>query len=148
MDETTYMFSPKVLDRSNVIEFRISNTEIEKFLQNPLKPKLKELTGKGSEMARSFMEMARIINFENSVYGDLNTTLVGFFNELKKTGAEFGYRSAYEIHRLINQLTIIDSSLKPEEKLDIAIMQKLLPKLHGSRRKLCPVLLTLWELLC
>jgi hypothetical protein len=30
-----------------------------------------------------------------------------------------------------------------EQKLDIAIMQKLLPKLHGSRRKLCPVLETL-----
>ena len=29
------------------------------------------------------------------------------------------------------------------EKIDIAIMQKLLPKLHGSRRKLCPVLETL-----
>ena len=27
--------------------------------------------------------------------------------------------------------------------MDIAIMQKLLPKLHGSRRKLCPVLETL-----
>ena len=30
-----------------------------------------------------------------------------------------------------------------KEKLDIAIMQKLLPKLHGSRRKLSPILETL-----
>ena len=38
---------------------------------------------------------------------------------------------------------MLDGTLKTNEKLDIAIMQKLLPKLHGSRRKLCPVLLTL-----
>src|SRR5690606_27442432 len=45
-----------------------------------------------------------------------------------------------EILRLINQLHILDSSLSPNQKIDIAIIQKLLPKLHGSRRKLCPVL--------
>jgi hypothetical protein len=69
--------------------------------------------------------------------------LVKFFSELKKTGAEFGYRSATEILRLINQLTVLDNTLTTHQKIDIAIMQKLLPKLHGSRRKLCPVLETL-----
>ena len=32
-----------------------------------------------------------------------------------------------------------------DQNLDIAIMQKLLPKLHGSRRKLVPILKTLGE---
>jgi 5-methylcytosine-specific restriction enzyme B len=45
--------------------------------------------------------------------------------------------------RLINQLGIFDNKLQENDKIDIAIMQKLLPKLHGSRRKLCPVLETL-----
>jgi 5-methylcytosine-specific restriction protein B len=143
VDETTYMFSPKVLDRANVIEFRISEKEITEFLENPSKPDLDQLKGEGAEMAQSFMQMAQTIVFENPANGELNDTLIKFFSELKKTGAEFGYRSAYEIHRLINQLTVIDPQLKDEEKLDIAIMQKLLPKLHGSRRKLCPVLVTL-----
>lgn len=143
VDETTYMFSPKVLDRANVIEFRISEKEIEEFLKSPLKPDLKQLAKEGAGMAESFLDMARTQEFKNPANGELNKTLVQFFGELKKTGAEFGYRSAYEIHRLINQLTVIDSELKDEEKLDIAIMQKLLPKLHGSRRKLCPVLVTL-----
>jgi 5-methylcytosine-specific restriction enzyme B len=143
VDETTYMFSPKVLDRANVIEFRITNTEMEKFLENPLKPNLKELTGQGSEMAEIFMDLARELDFDNTSVDSINKKLIEFFTELKKTGAEFGYRSAYEIHRLINQLTVIDLELTEDEKLDIAIMQKLLPKLHGSRRKLCPVLLTL-----
>ena len=35
IDETTYMFSPKVLDRANVIEFRITEEEIAAFLNNP-----------------------------------------------------------------------------------------------------------------
>ncbi len=63
--------------------------------------------------------------------------------KLNKTGAEFGYRSATEILRLIHQLSEIDKSLTSNEKIDIAIMQKLLPKLHGSRRKLTPILETL-----
>lgn len=145
VDETTYMFSPKVLDRANVIEFRISNPEMEKFLENPLKPNLKELMGKGSEMAESFMQLARKLDFDKTPVNSFNKKLIEFFSELKKTGAEFGYRSAYEIHRLIDQLTVIDLELNENEKLDIAIMQKLLPKLHGSRRKLCPVLLTIGE---
>ena len=37
----------------------------------------------------------------------------------------------------------MDSNLTTNQKIDIAINQKLLPKLHGSRRKLSPVLETL-----
>jgi 5-methylcytosine-specific restriction enzyme B len=76
---------------------------------------------------------------------DINVTLLHFFGELKKTGAEFGFRSASEIFRLITQLSALDGSLLTNDKVDIAIMQKLLPKLHGSRRKLCPVLEKLGE---
>ena len=32
IDETTYMFSPKVLDRASVIEFRVSQIEMNKYL--------------------------------------------------------------------------------------------------------------------
>ena len=48
--------------------------------------------------------------------------------------------------RLINQLTTLDAALSTSEKLDVAIVQKLLPKLHGSRRKLCPVLVSMGKL--
>lgn len=74
---------------------------------------------------------------------NIKETLIKFFGELKKTGAEFGYRSALEILRLIHHLSVLDQSLGTNEMIDIAIMQKLLPKLHGSRRKICPVLETL-----
>ena len=87
--------------------------------------------------------MAANKSFDTTDIDAINDALVKFFGELKKTGAEFGYRSATEILRLIHQLTILDDKLSTNQKIDIAIMQKLLPKLHGSRRKISPVLETL-----
>ncbi|GGD95105.1 McrB family protein [Planktosalinus lacus] len=143
IDETTHMFSPKVLDRANTIEFRVSQEEMQNFLGNIRSIDMKQLEGKGAGMGKSFLNMAANKSFETKDIVEINETLVKFFGELKKTGAEFGYRSATEILRLLNQLSTIDSKLTTNEKIDIAIMQKLLPKLHGSRRKLCSVLETL-----
>lgn len=143
IDETTKMFSPKVLDRANTVEFRVTEEEMKSFLTNIVEINMDALTGKGAAMAKSFLEMAVNKSFATTDIESINATLVQFFGELKKTGAEFGYRSATEILRLINQLTVLNESLITNEKVDIAIIQKLLPKLHGSRRKLCPVLETL-----
>ena len=145
IDETTYMFSPKVLDRANTIEFRITAEEMEAFLKSNSKPDLSVVEGKGANMAADFLRIS-----SNSVYekpnNSVNEILLSFFQELRKTGAEFGYRSASEIHHLLYNLSVVNESLNEAEKLDIAIMQKLLPKLHGSRRKLVPVLTTLGKL--
>jgi 5-methylcytosine-specific restriction endonuclease McrBC GTP-binding regulatory subunit McrB len=143
IDETTNMFSPKVLDRANTIEFRITQDDLGKFLNNIKDIDMDALTGKGAGMAKSFLEMASSREFATADNEEINEALVQFFGELKKSGAEFGYRSATEILRLIHQLTVLDNTLTSHQKIDIAIMQKLLPKLHGSRRKLCPVLETL-----
>lgn len=143
IDETTNMFSPKVLDRANTIEFRVTQDEMENFLGNIRDINMDALTGKGAGMAKSFLEMAASKEFATADIAAINAALVQFFGELKKTGAEFGYRSATEILRLIHQLSVLDDKLTTNQKIDIAIMQKLLPKLHGSRRKLCPVLETL-----
>ena len=143
IDETTNMFSPKVLDRANTIEFRVTYDEMKGFLGNIKEIDLDSLKGKGAAMAKSFLEMASTKIFASEDIDTINSSLLQFFTELKKTGAEFGYRSATEIFRLIHQLSVLDNTLTTDHKLDIAIMQKLLPKLHGSRRKLCPVLETL-----
>ena len=143
IDETTYMFSPKVLDRANVIEFRVNKDDISKFLDAPTEIDFTNLNGKGAGMGENFIEIASNKEFPKVKTDKLNEKLVLFFEELKKTGAEFGYRTATEIHRLYNQLSTLDNTMLEEVKIDIAIMQKLLPKLHGSRRKLCPILETL-----
>lgn len=147
IDETTYMFSPKVLDRANVIEFRVNKDEIAEFLKAPNDIDFSNLNNKGASMGKDFIAIASNKSFPKTETTKLNEKLVLFFEELKKTGAEFGYRSATEIHRLYNQLTTLDNNLTENTKIDIAIMQKLLPKLHGSRRKLCPILEVL-ALLC
>lgn len=142
IDETTYMFSPKVLDRANTIEFRVLKNEIHEFLDSTTELDLSLLQGKGASMGESFLCMSRE-KFNRPLEDNIKNKLLSFFEELKKVGAEFGYRSASEIIRLINQLSVIAPELTDDHKLDIALIQKLLPKLHGSRRKLCPVLIAL-----
>lgn len=143
IDETTYMFSPKVLDRANVIEFRITEKEIETYLANPGVPNLKNLERQGISMAESFLTISQ--NNELEKNEKLTEELTLFFNQLKVVGAEFGYRSATEILQLVLKLKMLEPSLqdKNNECLDIAIMQKLLPKLHGSRSKLTKILIAL-----
>ena len=141
IDETTYMFSPKVLDRANVIEFRITVDEIESFLSNPGIPDLSKLLKQGVEMAESFLSISNKADVEKNE--KLTKELVNFFNELMKVGAEFGYRSATEIMQLVTKLKMLEPSITDDECLDIAIMQKLLPKLHGSRSKLVKILIAL-----
>lgn len=149
IDETTNMFSPKVLDRANTIEFRIDDGEMEDFLGSMKELDVEKLYKKGANMAKHFVNLSSNKSFATEDVAEINSTLLKFFGELKKTGAEFGYRTATEIMRLIHQLTVLEKNNDAEnkmsinEKIDIAIMQKLLPKLHGSRRKLCPILETL-----
>lgn len=144
IDETTYMFSPKVLDRANVIEFRLEEEDLSHFLSHPQKVELSQLIGKGVSMAPSFLALAQATATTSEEH--LKTTLVQFFQALKVIGAEFGYRSAFEIYVLYAQLSKIDARLTVDEKVDFAVMQKLLPKLHGSRSKIVKSLEALMKL--
>lgn len=148
IDETTYMFSPKVLDRANVIEFRVTAEDIKNYLKTLSNLDLDKLKAEGKDMAESFVEIAnnKELSPNAKTKEKLETELINFFKELKKTGAEFGYRSAGEIYRFAAVVNIIEPAWESNEIIDAAIMQKLLPKVHGSRKKLEPVLKKLGEL--
>jgi 5-methylcytosine-specific restriction protein B len=150
IDETTYMFSPKVLDRANVIEFRVDTKDIDEFLENPVKPDLETLEGKGADTARHFVQKAIKNNQFPDEQAKLKNILIEFFSKSKFVGAEFGYRTASEIMTLAANIKYFtekqDKSWPLEKIADAAILQKLLPKLHGSRKKLSPVLENLAEL--
>lgn len=139
IDETTYMFSPKVLDRASVIEFRISEKDMRDFLIKGRVTNLKLLEKKGASMAESFIQLATNAFSQTSIDRKLFDELMNFFVALKKSGAEFGFRTASEIIRFSNVAPNI-GTWKGEKLIDAIIMQKLLPKLHGSRRKLEPIL--------
>jgi 5-methylcytosine-specific restriction protein B len=152
IDETTYMFSPKVLDRANSIEFRIGTDEMSAYFENHSKLDLNLLLedidanrGKGAASATEFMRLAA----REGIILDRKShqeTFVRFFAELQNAGAEFGYRTANEMTELMAFLSHFNVDVN--DAYDIAIMQKLLPKLHGSRSKLnkiIPPLLSLCE---
>ncbi|MCX6246055.1 MAG: DUF3578 domain-containing protein, partial [Bacteroidetes bacterium] len=143
IDETTYMFSPKVLDRANVIEFMVTADEMKSYLNSNISLNLKNLEKGGANMARDFLIIAVDESIKTNDLTEINKTLLSFFTDLKETGAEFGYRSASEILRFSGIMNKIEPNWSMSEIVDAAIMQKLLPKLHGSRRKLEPVLKTL-----
>lgn len=139
IDETTYMFSPKVLDRANTIEFRLTEKDLADFIESDIKLDMDLLKAQGANMSDGFMAMALQETDKNLKPSEAD--LKQFFSELKKSGAEFGYRTASEIGRLMYMLKVLGEG--GDNLLDIAIMQKLLPKLHGSRSKLNKPLTTL-----
>ena len=140
VDETTYMFSPKVLDRANVIEFKIAADEMDAYLGTKVNINLESAYSACANMAVDFVNKANSQVPKNEKNKDV---LLSFFKELKKVNAEFGYRTVNEISRYLH---FADGDLKDDAAIDTAILQKLLPKLHGSRKKLVPTLTALWDI--
>jgi energy-coupling factor transporter ATP-binding protein EcfA2 len=152
VDETTYMFSPKVLDRANVIEFRMDAGELAGFLGNPAKPDLSKLDGKGASFGKAFVDAAKNpVVVPGDVKAAYDAEMLLLFKTLQAHGAEFGFRTAYETARFIHFYKLLgnhadgDTTWFPSA-FDCVVFQKLLPKLHGSRAKLGPVLKKLWFL--
>ena len=141
VDETTYMFSPKVLDRANVIEFKIAPEEMEQYLNERKDINPKNVESACADMAVDFVNKAK--SPVQIVNGDEKTILLLFFKELQSVNAEFGYRTVNEIGRYIH---FAKGNMDINATIDTAILQKLLPKLHGSRKKLTPVLTALWNI--
>ena len=151
IDETTHMFSPKVLDRANVIEFRMEETELASFLENPVKPDLNKLDGMGEEFARAFVDAAKNpAEVPEDAKLRFQCEMLLFFKVLQEHGAEFGYRVTHEAGRFLNFYKKLggesDVAKWFKEAFDCIIVQKFLPKLHGSESKLRGVPLSLAHL--
>jgi 5-methylcytosine-specific restriction endonuclease McrBC GTP-binding regulatory subunit McrB len=151
IDETTYMFSPKVLDRANTIEFRIEEGELNEFFKSGKSINLNDLEKIRQETFESdFMMISARKRIE--LEDEIKQIFKSYFNVLKTAGAEFGYRTLNEMAILINFISeTYDPKSDNENKglnnaIDIAIMQKLLTKLHGSRSKMLKILPKLCEL--
>ena len=149
VDETTYMFSPKVLDRANVIEFRATAAQMGAFLDDPVGIDLDGLASQGVGFAAAFVaraqadaDIAALVDTQGTaVAPQLKADLLQVFDALAGVGAEFGFRTAKEIARFMvihKELSGLDWQYK--DALDAQVVQKLMPKLHGSARKLDAVL--------
>ena len=147
VDETTYMFSPKVLDRANVIEFRATADDIAAFLDAPAAVNMELLAGKGAAFGAAFVaEAAAEVQLKSETAAELKAQLAEVFAALAPIGAEFGFRTAYEITRFAYYHgKLAGADWQFSDALDAQVLQKLMPKLHGSQRRLEPVLKALEE---
>ena len=148
VDETTYMFSPKVLDRANVIEFETysasdyMNSKINlnspegdiAYLENPLVGN--EIRDYGIDELRDFFEDVTV---DGEPFWNILTEEISTFQEiLKESGFDFGFRVINEIVRFMAVAWEYEG--KPSEfanwtrYFDACIKQKMLPKLHGSEK--------------
>ncbi len=149
VDETTYMFSPKVLDRANVLEFRASVQEMGAFLDDPAGLDMEALQGQGKAFAAGFVQraaadadLASLVDDSGKALGpQLKDDLLALFEALSAVGAEFGFRTAKEIARfMVIHRELSGPGWVYRDALDAQVLQKLMPKLHGSARKLAEVL--------
>lgn len=143
VDETTYMFSPKVLDRANVIEFRMQREELGAFLAAPRSPDMDALNGHGSGFGAAFVaESAKAgLTVPDAVSGRFRAEMLLFFDLLRDHNAEFGFRVVNEAARFLHFYRLLggyaaDSTDWFDAAMDAVVVQKLLPKLHGSRPRL------------
>lgn len=142
VDETTYMFSPKVLDRANVIEFRMVREDLVAFLAAPRSPALDELNGRGSGFGAAFIaEVGQSVSVPVEVRARFEAEALLFFDLLRDHGAEFGFRVVNESARFLHFYRLLGGHAENgtdwfDAAMDAVIVQKLLPKLHGSRPRL------------
>lgn len=138
VDETTYMFSPKVLDRASTFEFRVTSDELDADLQRPIAAPAGE-----DQRVRAFASLAESDDWQRDHPHPARAEIVSTLREahmiLAGANQEFGHRTLYEVLRFCAFFagtgdTDVDTAL------DLAMMQKVLPKVHGARRRVEPVL--------
>lgn len=141
VDETTYMFSPKVLDRANTLEFRVATDDLQASFSKPT-----ACASAPPELSRGFLEVSRNYEWAESNPHPSQDEFVRHLKTvhrlLSESGFEFGHRVFYEALRFAALLHSAGSD-DVREALDLQILQKVLPRLHGSRRRLEPTLVAL-----
>lgn len=145
IDETTYMFSPKVLDRANVLE--CNEIDFQSYWNSG-----DDLSMPSSSYGPAIADRSSIFTNEGDYHlalyrkdflnADHKPLLQGSFEViselqelLKEEGLPFGYRVLDEIMTYLIMAQQYDSGTL-ESAVDAQIVQKILPKLHGNRKQL------------
>lgn len=153
IDETTYMFSPKVLDRANVIEF-VPNSEM--VLNNFKKDlSISGIKPANNGSAEGFLALAKEVRRTTALPDGANTAvyiLTGISDILTDSGFEFAYRTTKEIRLYLNAAAKLaeNEGNKLGSKdyihlMDEQLLQKILPKIHGNRSQIGELLRQLSE---
>jgi len=139
VDESTYMFSPKVLDRAFTIE--LNEVHLHTYGGQP---EWSDDLDLARWSGRLDPEATRKPNREDWVAfgaledGALREQLLALHDLLAGENRHFGYRVANEVARFVN--LAVEQAKDAEQTgwvaLDLAILQKVLVKLHGTQAEL------------
>ncbi len=142
VDETTYMFSPKVLDRANVLEFRTGIGGLEDFFDAG-SSRVSDVTPADPSFGAGFLALSRNARGgtlpEIPSLDEVQAALKDVFQIMEAERLEFGFRTVNEILRYLR----VDYAVAESQEgwnwhpvFDDQILQKILPKLNGSKRRL------------
>lgn len=142
IDETTYMFSPKVLDRANVVEFKPDKQSVmDLFSSSEMLGKVNAVNDGSSQ---GFLKLAKGIQNQKSRLEEEDINKIkGIFgtvyDELQKCGFEFAYRTVKEIRQYISAAADLQEEFDEEQlirAIDEQLLQKVLPKIHGNKKEI------------
>jgi hypothetical protein len=155
IDETTYMFSPKVLDRAFTLEFREVNFGDylgEGVNAEEARKIAEEIRGKILEDLRNGGKFCAVVADKDVVkealqdlkalqdLGGKKAELKELNDTLQPYDLHFGYRVLDEIALFVqnakNAPDDVVGKLSEDKALDYAVLMKVLPKFHGPRQKL------------
>ena len=132
IDETTYMFSPKVLDRANTLEFRVLTSEL---TVHGLPPK--EVQPGDRLLIRRFLEDSQdqAMAAQWSEQSSMAKALIQLHEMLACIDREFGHRVFSEALRFG---ALLDRAGESDwhVALDLQVMQKVLPRFHGAVKQI------------
>ncbi|WAM22572.1 MAG: AAA family ATPase (plasmid) [Candidatus Methanoperedens sp.] len=140
MDETTYRFSPKVLDRANTIEF--NEIDLLKARENNNQPSNnQDISNLFKEVFLEVRIKEKVKNEDSEKYSQWEKEnwdkLVSFLEEinhiLEENNLHFGYRIRDEILRYVYFAEKLGrSDFTTDTALDFQIKQKILPRVKGT----------------
>ena len=131
VDETTYAFSPKVLDRAQTIEFRVATDELTSVPKYPT-----PAPSASPDHLAEILAISRNRNWHIEHPSDgldqVGMHLRALHAVLSKWDLEFGYRTYLEGIRFASIYSALGRS-DWREALDLIMLQKILPRIHGPR---------------
>ena len=156
IDETTYMFSPKVLDRANVIEFKPQKEDVFKVFSAA--GTVGKMVPVNDGSAQAFLKLAKEIrtgkfavdedltHYYTDVDGDFTGSnldyVEGVFSDIyeivQKYDFEFAFRTVKEIRNYIAAAyeLLEKTEFNLNQIIDEQLLQKILPKIHGNKKEI------------
>lgn len=144
MDDTTFQFSRKVLDRANTIEF--SDVDLDNLFFE-VNEKVESLNVSNDFLKTTYLKTMDIEPEYREYAKEVNKKIIEINEILKKSQKQFAYRVRDEI--LFYLVENKKANLLHEDKaFDYQIMQKILPAISGSEESIYQVLIDLLNFVC